>query len=566
MRCIRKILCCSIVMVAMLCSISFAQSKSENPILNFIGGAFDSWGKSEFLGLIGLGGHGATSAQIGQVIDMLNDIEQQIGEEQQELVELQGEFFQLESKIDNNELKSQLQMILTLEESVNTHWTGFSNDVGGLSTFADIAKSQSTLAKLQKFADQNLMCSLGENSDLLSNLNADGHFASGLQAYKTVLGDNLDTLTSQSNYSQTLESYNNSLQMYLFKVVASLQMSYTMQNTYLYLSYNASGFEDLTFCIPGITAKSYTADLNALNSYYQKQINNLVLAVIPELISDDWSALTYPRGTDINPQMANTLSWTGPDGSNKHIIGGGWANSCRIYSWVGVDNSPYTKGIYTSETLAAQCHGEQQQIDYKQYCVVDSHNNAISAFIGKDKQGSTKTALQCVNYQAADYDSDYKTDVLSPTPWFFTGDTDAKFYYYPGGMESFPTAPSINFNGLGDHMHQHNDGAYVETAKIIYPDTIGPQGRYLFYFQYNGTENSEKTSTHSILYINGEMHQKGFHYHWNMTLSCQVNDDFCWVMDSDKNSLCVGGDQLKLTIKSSGDDKANIQYVGDNCS
>lgn len=569
---------CGLTMVFALSVNCFAITEdAKDPVVDFIGGAFKNWGQSEFLGLVKLGGNTATTADIGEISEQITQLTDLVEEQQHEIEQLQGDFANLINKIDQTNLRENLQHMQDNIIGISQAWVGFSNDIGTLSTFELINNSSDVIDKLKEIPSNWSMCSISKASEEISNNTQEGYFNSGLTGYVNVLTDQLNTLDGNGSLPQSLESYNNSLQIYLFKVISALQMAYSIQNTYLYLSFNNNNFKNMTFCVPGVaeTGKSYEQSLESLDKYYAEHVEYILGAVIQRLISDNSDALTIKRPSTINPQKANALTWIQNDGSLTGVVGGEWQSECQLYVWDGVSSQPFIKGAFNSDLLTAKCGGVMTTINYQQLCV-DSIKNGMSSYIGTDVNGKSSAALQCENYNVIAYCGSttshcmgYNTTpvgsgasayYLNKTPWFSTADSHAKYYFEPKDMKTFPEAPSMSPLKLTKFEGSHGtNGFYVETAKMIFPDSsTGPQGYFDSPIQFN-TKNGRKT----VIFVPSSMHQSGFHYHWKISIACASGDNFCKPISENSTGLCVAGEELNLITKNS--DTGYIEYTGNSC-
>lgn len=343
-------------------------------ILNIGAAVFGPVGADEIEKLLGLNPDKAVLTELNQISGQISALTSTVNQILNNLQKLENldilEFSELETTIQNNNLKQQLQ-----ELNQNT--------LGGADIYAEFESAivsgtcPASQAPLYNYPSESQIastaaylsgvyaafgCSTTGQSTTCSNMNSALQNATDLVSgnapfdaalFQAVNAAILANLKVQFSVAQ-FQSNNESLISYALLIAQTLQKSYNMIHVGLYLSQVAQSkqFPGLLYPIsnPLMTPNNpYAQNKDALDTYFTDLGNQLQEALYASIMTDnpnDPSQLwTNNPSAALSPKLiATDLNAIPTNGSN-------WVSGCNLYEWAGA----LTPENYKSGTPTATC-------------------------------------------------------------------------------------------------------------------------------------------------------------------------------------------------------------------
>ena len=237
---------------------------------SFEANAFTQWAQSSLLSELGF--PTAVSTQLGKIDNQLNSIDKQLNTIQDQLKKLLGDFVALYNQELQNAISSSETLYTYFNNNVGTYFQGFRSAVNNalpagtaetdltIQMVADSSDAVNSFAKYFYGADgvaaqvtmTQLMTNLKDLFSTLSNGNAGLIYELNQQAQTAILDSNYGS-SATFNLASTLDGFNESLMNIYSNLVQAMQMTYTIQSTFIYLAdKNQSLFRGWVIPIQGV--------------------------------------------------------------------------------------------------------------------------------------------------------------------------------------------------------------------------------------------------------------------------------------------------------------------------
>ncbi len=555
-----------------------------DPIEDFFGETFETWGGSQFLQDIGIQPAGATEVQFDQLENQMSVLSSQI----QSLINTSTQIYysinNMQNYLDNGSFNTLSNEFSQLFNNTSVYYNGFINatmisespavfyNFQQITTSANILQNLSSGLDCGSTASGGVSCTglinayedtlniIGQSSgNITTNTFNTSNFAAQLfQAIQTKSLENFPSAGNQNNYnlSSQITMNNETILAYLSQVSGVLQQDYNMLATMLYVKYNApesAGFSGLTFPVAGmIDTQSYAYNMQVLNNTYSNYFTQLHNTASQYILSDN------PNNPESAGNYKNVKTLSG-------VSGGTWSQNCNLYVWSGADSesSQGYNGSYNGGQITAQCFSNNQNIGQYSLTMVqqcsDGHD-PISFYYGANASNNNVGQLQC------------QQTMNAPTgPFWNSSSWYGNFGITTAHCSDFGCSNGnigINAQGFNNYPGTNSWAAIAGVFAVNSGfATWGVDGNNIHgtfasgVFQYITPEG---LVDYFAVLLNGN--PMGTSESWQMQLQCVNNDQWCSQMGSYENQLniCVGHNQLQLQYQGSNGNGGNavVSYVG----
>lgn len=523
-------------------------------ITDFVGGAFENWGQSEFLGAIGLTPAPATAEQMNEVLSDLAGIQTDLAAAETQLATLLGDFVSLQAQMSQDDFQAQAELLQSITTSEYASWNQFTNIVGN-QTLAEVAANPLSTGGLEGLLTDAFLNTLAQQAAELSNTAEAGDELNStvpdfLTSAKNLLTSEMASAQAAgTNVVPLFDQYNNGLMQQYYYLVNALQQIYTIEQTVLYMQQTTPSFDTVTLAEPGILdSNTYAENYAALDDLFQNRVVQLCTLFSAAIVSDFAPPLTCGTTTAPAPTKAATL---------PGIVGGPWTGTCFLYEWVGVLPAPETgfEGSWNGKTLEAQCNGSTYELAMPGVCEASSQ---VSFYAGTNASGTGQGQLQCTSIDpgsvsAPAYDSGAGATFAGS---WSNEETNGTFCI---NVSTFGAAPPnataisgpFGFNGQWCVNMGKNAGGDISSL-----------------WQYTATNGF--VGAFAVLGI--DPIQRGG-YGIAAQVRCRENDPWCSQLGGQSygslctgsSAICLAGQEITLTCSNGDEAIAALTYTGQSC-
>lgn len=571
----------------------------EDELLDFVGGAFEQWGQSQFLQALGLQPSGPTAAQFNALEAEVNQLSSQIATVIQEEQAIIFQISQLSDYLQKQSLDTLNDSFNAMENQQNTVYMNFVSAVqdgtgGPVFPWSQIVQTSTIMDNIANGigcvagAGGNLDCQTPINLLINDALNLTSspvqpvsgavfnvpNFASQLfGAIQSYALEGFPQAGSTSSYNVSGQmTYNDETMMaYLSQMVTTAQQGYDILATLLYLKYNAplsAGFVNISIPVPGYNDNnSYEQNATALACFYYYESEQCSGLSGPGVIQTLQANATASILSDNPGNPSQSGSYTNVK-TLHGVSGGTWTHSCNLYVWSGAStlaNQGYS-GAWSGTSLTTQCFSGSPPplvvgytIDLSSACASASSAN-LSFYSGLNASNLQASQLQCNNLNPGGYsapgwnnDAGYEFGAdWSPDEDWYLGINTPGFgdSPYTGPIEG-PLSQSSDWSGWG-----------INYKKV-------PGMAFSSIWQYNLP--SGLIGTFAVLGQDGEYTTTGVY----LQVLCLEGDQWCSQLPGEGpgggggqlgagySSICIG--HQTVTLKWQENSTQQLVYTGEGC-
>lgn len=378
------------------------------------------------------------------------------------------------------------------------------------------------------------------------------------------VADSSDGGTSTTfNLGSLLDGYNESLMNVYAALIQGLQMTYTIQYTFLQIAYQDPslypnwdiGMSEL------LNSQTLEENISALDQYYQTAYQDAFNAVSAKIISDDFTQITnlsdLPSGMNAityqpgyYPTKANTLTGMPAAWMASFSNATPWTQACDLYVYAGVSTSEQTSytGQFSSGTLVAQCAAGSTMSPVSLNLSSVASGAQLNYYYGPGINSTNVPWLQ-----PSTLSSDYLKEIMDPTTFnkeigYAQLEYSSLDTYSIGIDAGWNNPPSIYPIASGGN-NVNTDGwpwvmgigtnwviaQYVSSMGLVQQLWVGAVSEWGQYVQLQGGNNFNAQLVYQ---------EAGFDY---------------------GNALCIGGDTVQISSNGTSGNSATMTPIPKGC-